>query len=597
MYTVNEVVDLLMDDEELNNGEASVYIMPPDTVGVETDEDSADEDQPPTIANLSGRQLRARGLATVRTKSGRQFIGENLDSESDSASDSNEKTKPTQSKKKKKERHWVRRDNNVQPSIFCAKNWIEEIDMQPSSLFELFFDEEVVAHTLEMSNLYAQQNGKDNFVLTESELKLAIAILIISGYSSLPRRRLYWENSEDTFNAAIANSMSVNRFEEILRYLHFADNYKLNQDDKLAKVRPLFSMLNEKFVKYWVPEENLDVDESMAPYYGHHGAKQFIRGKPIRYGFKVWCLNTPNGYLVQMEPYQGAGTVQMRPNLGMGGSVVMELASVLSDTGLSDSLTPEQHFSIYFDNLFTSPALLTELKKEGFDGTGTLRANRTESCPLESVDSMKKKPRGTTDFRLDTDDNILLVRWNDNNVVTVASTKHGVAPMKNVQRFSQSEKKFIQVPCPDAIMHYNKAMGGTDRMDQNVANYRVSMRKKKWWWPLFVFCLGTSTHNAWCLYRKSAAAQHEPLDYLGFLRKLALTYVHKYRGVKDNAGRPGRMELSVVEEVRQAQGGHYLISWPTQRRCRQCKGNTKKACSKCPATPLHEKCFEAFHSK
>ncbi|CAI6371246.1 unnamed protein product [Macrosiphum euphorbiae] len=28
------------------------------------------------------------------------------------------------------------------------------------------------------------------------------------------------------------------------------------------------------------------IDESMVPYFGRHGCKQFIRGKPIRFGFK-----------------------------------------------------------------------------------------------------------------------------------------------------------------------------------------------------------------------------------------------------------------------------------------------------------------------
>ena len=72
------------------------------------------------------------------------------------------------------------------------------------------------------------------------------------------------------------------------------------------------------------------IDESMVPYFGRHGAKQFIRGKPIRFGFKLWCLATPLGYLVQMEPYQGAkGQKSEIPGLGMGGSVVVDLISEL----------------------------------------------------------------------------------------------------------------------------------------------------------------------------------------------------------------------------------------------------------------------------
>ncbi|GFS22012.1 PiggyBac transposable element-derived protein 3-like [Elysia marginata] len=136
-------------------------------------------------------------------------------------------------------------------------------------------------------------------------------------------------------------------------------------------------------------------------------------------------------------------------------------------------------------------------------------------------------------------------------------------------------------------------MGGTDRMDQNIANYRVNIRIKKWWWPLLVFCLNTFTNNACCLYRKTAAARQRRLDYLGFLRHIALSYVHKYRG-RVVTNRPV-MEVSVSCEATRDKGGHYLINNPTQRRCRQCNGNTKKACSKCPSTPLHEKCFSLYH--
>jgi hypothetical protein len=43
----------------------------------------------------------------------------------------------------------------------------------------------------------------------------------------------------------------------------------------------------------------------MVPYYGGHFCKQFIRGKPIRWGFKFWVGATRLGYIVWFEPYQG----------------------------------------------------------------------------------------------------------------------------------------------------------------------------------------------------------------------------------------------------------------------------------------------------
>ncbi|GFR68312.1 PiggyBac transposable element-derived protein 3 [Elysia marginata] len=214
------------------------------------------------------------------------------------------------------------------------------------------------------------------------ELKILVAIIIIYclGTSSLERRRMFWENAEDSHNQLVSSAMTVNRFDEILSILHLADTTKLDLNDKMAKVRPILSMLNERYLQFWPASQNVNVDKSMIHYYGGHSAKQFVRGKPIRYGYKMWCLNTPDGYLIQSEPYQGQGTVPIKPSLGMGGSVVVDLFSEL----------PAQGFHVFTDNLFTSLALMSELRVLGIHEKGTLRANRTEKCTLTLPQAMKK---------------------------------------------------------------------------------------------------------------------------------------------------------------------------------------------------------------
>ena len=52
---------------------------------------------------------------------------------------------------------------------------------------------------------------------------------------------------------------------------------------------------------------HFSLDEAMEPYFGYHGIKQFIRGKPISYGFKFSCLTRSDGVLVKFYPYTGAG--------------------------------------------------------------------------------------------------------------------------------------------------------------------------------------------------------------------------------------------------------------------------------------------------
>ena len=53
---------------------------------------------------------------------------------------------------------------------------------------------------------------------------------------------------------------------------------------------------------------NYSVDESIVSYYGKHGTKQFIRGKPIRFWFKFCCITLSEGYLLHVETYCGVDT-------------------------------------------------------------------------------------------------------------------------------------------------------------------------------------------------------------------------------------------------------------------------------------------------
>ncbi|KAJ8959938.1 hypothetical protein NQ314_006141 [Rhamnusium bicolor] len=137
-------------------------------------------------------------------------------------------------------------------------------------------------------------------------------------------------------------------------------------------------------------------------------------------------------------------------------------------------------YKFYLDNLFTGIPLYNFLRQNGYSATGTVRDNKVpKECPLKTKAQMKKQPRGTIDSCIARDLGIIFVKWVDNNVVTVASTSYGVEPLSNVKRYSQSEKKIIQVPRPNLIGLYNNFMGGTDQMDGNLGRYRISIRSKK----------------------------------------------------------------------------------------------------------------------
>ena len=141
-----------------------------------------------------------------------------------------------------------------------------------------------------------------------------------------------WKNASDTCHKLVANPMRWDKFEAILTNFYFADNNGLDGADKFSKVRPLVKHLNKKFLEEAPVEEFYSFDKSMCEYYGCHGCKQFFRGKPIHFGFKIWCGTTTSGYLAWFDPYQGRkaiSPVEERSSFGFGGNLVYSSADDL----------------------------------------------------------------------------------------------------------------------------------------------------------------------------------------------------------------------------------------------------------------------------
>ena len=67
----------------------------------------------------------------------------------------------------------------------------------------------------------------------------------------------------------------------------------------------------------------------MVPYFGRHSCKMFLKGKPVRFGFKIWCLCSSKGYLFYSLPYAGQEPNKKFSFLGLGGDVVLNLLSVV----------------------------------------------------------------------------------------------------------------------------------------------------------------------------------------------------------------------------------------------------------------------------
>ena len=320
----------------------------------------------------------------------------------------------------------------------------------------------------------------------------------------------------------------------------------------------------------------------MIMYFGRHGCKQHIHGKPIRFGFKAWVAATRLGYCLQADLYEGRSEVR---ETGLGEHVVTKLTKAVQN------VYPDCAFSVFCDNFFTSPSLLSNLQTKNIKITGTVRQNRVDKCPLLDVKSFKKKPRGFYDYRLDQNDSICAVRWHDNNVVTLLSNEFGVQPIQKAKRYSTALKRRVEIDQPNVVAQYNKFMGGVDRLDSNVGVYRIAVRGKKWYTSLLTWLIDVAVNNSALLARSLGAN----VNTLEFRRSIARTLLLKYGKARVHPGVPLKVVSNVPASVRRHAADHMIVVSETRRRCALCKNKTIKMCRSCGVN-LHDKCFEPFHA-
>ena len=86
---------------------------------------------------------------------------------------------------------------------------------------------------------YSSQKGNHTLNFDEQQLRSFIAMLILSGYISLPRCSMYWEMTKNSHNSFVTALFTRNRFNEILKDLHLTDNDNIDNSDKFTKVHPL----------------------------------------------------------------------------------------------------------------------------------------------------------------------------------------------------------------------------------------------------------------------------------------------------------------------------------------------------------------------
>ncbi|XP_051171925.1 piggyBac transposable element-derived protein 4-like [Leptopilina boulardi] len=205
----------------------------------------------------------------------------------------------------------------------------------------------------------------------------------------------------------------------------------------------------------------------MIPFKGRSSLKQYMPMKPIKRGYKVWCLcYSKTGYVLRIDIYTGKSSSTDFSCDTLGERVVLHLTEQLRNSGAL----------VAFDNFFTSVKLIKELKAKKIFAVGTVRTNRVGLPDI--MKEKKKMVRG--EFENRTQGCVAAIKWMDSKPVTVLSTAHDPAFVTEVKRKNRDGSR-SNISCPEVIADYNKYMGGVDRFDQLKERYAVGKRSKKWY--------------------------------------------------------------------------------------------------------------------
>jgi len=409
------------------------------------------------------------------------------------------------------------------------------------------------------SNLYAQQSGR-NFITTNEEIKAFIGVNYMMALNHLPKLSMYWDTDAFIGNTGIQNVFTRDRFKEILQNLHFGQAYS---DE---------------------PEQS--IDEHMTKFKGRSSMKQYIKSKPIKWGFKWWfrCASS-SGYLYEFDLYLGR---KKNSELNLGEGVVLTLSEKLKGT----------YCTLYFDNFFNSPLLVRKLLEERqIYAIGTARKDRKQMPSLKPDKEMK---RG--DIFIQQSKNVTCSKWFDNKAVLMLSTNvAGMEGTTNVSCRVKGSANKISITCPNVIKFYNKGMGGVDLMDQKTAAYRLDRKSKfRFYLRLFFDIIDVALVNSHIIYSKLG----DKLSLLEYKIVIANALIGRYSNRKRAfpTCRPSKrrsLEPSVPMNV----PNHLPAFLASRKRCQYCKneGLDNKTFVFCETCGIHlcclkdRNCFSKYH--
>ena len=372
---------------------------------------------------------------------------------------------------------------------------------------------------------------KDFTPFSTFELMKHIGLYFLNGVSPSPRVEMKMRpQSLDPFNGndMVYNSMGSNAER---RHRHFKCFFAI-QDPRIAtpsrkshpnwKVEPLLKQALMVSKEAVIPGQDAAIDEQTNGFQGAHEDEKRIDEKREGDGFQSDSINVEGGYTWALYfRNQPPSPKWLSKGLCPLHCRVLPLIEQLGTN----------YHCIYMDNLYLSAklclaawkhhkAMIHGVCRQGGRGIPEKLKQETRTKQDEEF-----KARGTLMAAVCDGDPemtpIICTSLYDVKPFYMISTvaSEVVWTKKIMSIFCATKRKKVQVPFYRLNLAdmYNNKMGRVDIGDQLRNSYRFDhwMRKRKWWWSFWMWCMGMLLTNSYLLYKKYCE-----------VHKLKVTYSH-----------------------------------------------------------------------
>ncbi|KAI4476158.1 hypothetical protein M0804_013821 [Polistes exclamans] len=325
-------------------------------------------------------------------------------------------------------------------------------------IFELFFNTELITKIIAETNKYGASDA-DFIPIEGDELKVFIAVNILMSLISKPTVQSYWSTDKNIETPYFKNVMSRGRFISISKNLHFSSTN--NPNNPLSKIREVMEIVKKTFIRMYVPNKNISIDESLMACRSRLHYIQFIRTKRTRFGIKFYKVcDSQSRYIHNFNIYRGKDKTATG---SAGRNVVFNL--------LKESQLLHKGYCLFIDNWYSSPKLFRELYKMKTNVCGTVRINRKE-MPRE----LKSHVLQQGEAIIFTTKEMAAIKWKNKKDFVMLTTMHDLSFVEAGKQNRYTGQKTLN---PTAVVDYNQYMGGVDVGDQMLSKFHTVRRSEE----------------------------------------------------------------------------------------------------------------------